>query len=47
MLVDECDPSLYLLPLATMVVHVNSHMNTTDYSDWPEKAKQLHLYLNI
>ena len=44
-LVDECDSSLYLLPPATVVAHMSSHMTTMDHSDWPEKAKQLVEYL--
>ena len=44
-LVKECDSSLYLLPPATVVAHVISHM-TTDHSDWPEKAKEMLEFLN-
>lgn len=43
-LVDECDSSLYLLPPATVVAHVTSHM-TAEHSDWPEKAKKLFEFL--
>jgi len=43
-LVDECDSSLYLLPPATVVAHVISHM-TANHSDWPEKAKELFDFL--
>lgn len=39
-LVNNCDSSLYLLPPATVVAHVTSHM-TGDHSDWPDKAKEL------
>ena len=44
-LVDKCDSSLYLLPPATIVAHVSSHVTFTDHSDWPEKAKELLEYL--
>lgn len=43
-LVNDCDSSLYLLPPATVVGHVTSHM-TVDHSDWPEKAKELFEFL--
>lgn len=39
-LVTECDTSLYLLPPATVVAQVTSHMSS-GHSDWPEKAKEL------
>lgn len=43
-LLNECDSSLYLLPPATVVARVTSHMSS-DHSDWPEKAKELCEYL--